>query len=333
MVRFALALGLLLAAVPAWAVTVSTDLACTSATSTENVVNLTFAVEVVGFGAVSQLQTMEVTGNLLVDVDLDFDPATHAVSNVNGLTITGGQIWLSDAHYALDFGDLLGQVHAQGDGIGATAQTPSPPSHVVAGQFNGADHRVITNAGVFHVYGEGPIFGAMTPFDADQAADPLTANGAGTGTIAAALAGISGAQATYNVNMTLPVAVPESNFLTTVIGGYTVRARVWGDGLLAVSGQFSRTISRVPGDANDDGTVDKHDAALVAANWLKTSGVGWGQGDFNGDGHVDDLDLAVLAANWRDGSGPTAAVPEPSLAAILAGAILGGFLLCRRAGR
>ncbi|MBN2024656.1 MAG: LamG domain-containing protein [Pirellulales bacterium] len=81
----------------------------------------------------------------------------------------------------------------------------------------------------------------------------------------------------------------------------------------------------VPGDATGNGVVDAADAALLAANWLCSSGVGWGQGDFNEDGSVDDLDLAILAANWSAGAG--AAVPEP--AAWLLAAAAGLVLLAR----
>ncbi|MBN2025112.1 MAG: PEP-CTERM sorting domain-containing protein [Pirellulales bacterium] len=78
------------------------------------------------------------------------------------------------------------------------------------------------------------------------------------------------------------------------------------------------SIEPPPGDADRDGDVDKDDAALLAANWL-TSGASWSQGDFNDDGLVDDLDLAILAANWGTGVPAGAAVPEPSVLALLAG--------------
>ncbi|MBN2022265.1 MAG: PEP-CTERM sorting domain-containing protein [Pirellulales bacterium] len=76
-----------------------------------------------------------------------------------------------------------------------------------------------------------------------------------------------------------------------------------------------------PGDANGDGTVNAADAAILAANWLASSGVGWGQGDFNDDGAVDDLDLAILAANWQGGAG-SPAVPEPGTIALVTAALL-----------
>ncbi len=81
--------------------------------------------------------------------------------------------------------------------------------------------------------------------------------------------------------------------------------------------------SVLPGDADNNGTVDADDAALLAANWLTTGNAAWCQGDFNGDGNVDDLDAAILAANWLRGVAPDAAVPEPSTLALLWGLAVG----------
>ncbi|MBN1591249.1 MAG: hypothetical protein JW888_17185 [Pirellulales bacterium] len=77
---------------------------------------------------------------------------------------------------------------------------------------------------------------------------------------------------------------------------------------------------RTPGDANNDGVVNKDDAARLAAHWLFTSGVGWEEGDFNDDGRVDDLDASILAANWTPDGGE--AVPEPSALGLLAGLVI-----------
>ena len=86
----------------------------------------------------------------------------------------------------------------------------------------------------------------------------------------------------------------------------------------------------VPGDASLDTLVDDRDASILAANWQRTSGATWTDGDFNRDGAVNDLDAAILAAHWQPAAAE-ASVPEPSVAAYLAG--LAGALALGRAAR
>ena len=85
----------------------------------------------------------------------------------------------------------------------------------------------------------------------------------------------------------------------------------------------------VPGDANIDGFVNAADAAILAANWLKTGGALWGEGDFNTDGNVDDIDATMMAANW---TGDGVAVPEPGTLVLLTAGLLGllAYYACGR---
>jgi len=83
----------------------------------------------------------------------------------------------------------------------------------------------------------------------------------------------------------------------------------------------------IPGDADLSGTVDDDDVARMAANWQKTGSAVWVQGDFNGDGNVDDLDATILATNYGSSA---AAVPEPSMLAVLIGGMLALVFLRRR---
>jgi len=90
-------------------------------------------------------------------------------------------------------------------------------------------------------------------------------------------------------------------------------------------------ITPTPGDANFDQVVNEVDAAILARNWLMSSGAIWEDGDFTGDGRVDDLDASVLAANWHFGGGGGVATPEPATLASLLGAVV--TLLAWRAFR
>jgi hypothetical protein len=71
--------------------------------------------------------------------------------------------------------------------------------------------------------------------------------------------------------------------------------------------------AHVPGDANDDLSVDFLDLALLAQSYNAAGGSAtWTQGDFNGDGTVDFLDLAILAQNYNTTRAPAGAAPAPA---------------------
>jgi hypothetical protein len=64
--------------------------------------------------------------------------------------------------------------------------------------------------------------------------------------------------------------------------------------------RITLTISstRIPGDANIDGTVDVVDLGTLAMNYDLQSGATYAMGDFNGDGKVDVVDLGILASHY-----------------------------------
>ena len=62
-----------------------------------------------------------------------------------------------------------------------------------------------------------------------------------------------------------------------------------GDG--TAGGDFLFRFNVLPGDANQDGTVDGYDLIKLLANYNQ-SGKTWADGDLNGDGTVDGYDLA-----------------------------------------
>jgi hypothetical protein len=76
----------------------------------------------------------------------------------------------------------------------------------------------------------------------------------------------------------------------------------------------------IPGDLNDDGTVDQADYSILTSHWLRSvSSVA--NGDLNGDGQVNLADFALfkqdyLAANGGGASNLSVPVPEPAPASL-----------------
>jgi hypothetical protein len=80
-----------------------------------------------------------------------------------------------------------------------------------------------------------------------------------------------------------------------------------------------------PGDIDEDGDVDRSDAARFAIFYGRETGSIWTTGDFDGDGTTSVHDLALLQSSLGT-SGSPLAVPEPSgcmlaLVAFLAAAL------------
>ena len=78
----------------------------------------------------------------------------------------------------------------------------------------------------------------------------------------------------------------------------------------------------MPGDANDDLSVDFNDLVALAQNY-NTAGKTWAQGDFTGDGNVDFNDLVILAQNYNTTRAPAGAAalnfgPMPTMEEALA---------------
>ena len=87
-----------------------------------------------------------------------------------------------------------------------------------------------------------------------------------------------------------------------------IAADVDGDGdqdLIASTGVFDRPSNgiywfenRLPGDTNDDGTVDFTDFLALSAGFGK-SDVSWDDGDFDNNGIVNFVDFLALSGNFQ----------------------------------
>jgi hypothetical protein len=82
----------------------------------------------------------------------------------------------------------------------------------------------------------------------------------------------------------------------------------------------------MPGDIDQDGDVDRTDAALFSHHFGTTTGAVWTTGDFDSDGKTALADWALLQTHLGQTAGPSpsiAAVPEPSTVSIVHIALLG----------
>lgn len=116
------------------------------------------------------------------------------------------------------------------------------------------------------------------------------------------------------------------------VSWYDAATMLGGDNVL-----FLKTfMSYIPGDATGDGLVNSADANALAQHW-GDSGADWAMGDFDADGVVGAGDASILAANWNYNASeamPAAAIPEPTVVAMLASAIVCAILRrTRSAGR
>lgn len=125
-----------------------------------------------------------------------------------------------------------------------------------------------------------------------------------------------------SLRLTLPGLVPSDPifllFATDAVslGAYDA-ANAWADAHLLL-----------PGDVNNDATVDIFDVAVVSGRWGQTGP----NGDANYDGAVDIFDVATISSNW--GATPAMAdarhVPEPATAFLAAMALAAAAIARRR---
>ena len=81
--------------------------------------------------------------------------------------------------------------------------------------------------------------------------------------------------------------------------------------------EFTLPPERRPGDINDDGSVNRQDAAFFVQHLGLQGGHGPDLGNFNGDDNTGLADLLILKANFDSPAPSLASVPEPSSAMLV----------------
>lgn len=233
-------------------------------------------------------------GNVLADLQIDFDPFTHDVNQVTGLEFTGGTINLTETtEFQLVF-IPLGDIYAIGDSISGTLDTPNPPQNVSGTTFNASEHQLILNNGDFHVLGTGTIGGLFDPFSISFYTEPIVTYSSGTGTILISLLSVDGHTATYYITLTMPIDFDEQIFSDPSITMY-----LFGSASLVAQGQFTRCTLRA--DLTDDCHVNGYDLAEFCDQWLaydESQPCPWTADLTADDCHVNLFDFAILADEW-----------------------------------
>ncbi len=90
----------------------------------------------------------------------------------------------------------------------------------------------------------------------------------------------------------------------------------------------------LPGDANQDNTVDVTDLGILATYYDTGSDLSLAEGDFNNDSLVNVSDLGILATNYgrapSGGGDPPSTVPEPGSMLVWFGLGVVGMVFWRR---
>jgi hypothetical protein len=230
-IAFVLALSVLCLAAPA-AEVFPVELKLTPP-GANNTVELTITGDL-SVGSDWDTQTATITGNILANVGLTFDPSTGAATPVT-LELTGGRAAFSDMSFELSF--FLAGIEIESSGMSGTFDTPVPPGTVTAGQFNTNEHVVILDQGMFSALGTGLLAIALdpNPYVVDLAATPMEATTDATGTLTASGPTIAGGIATYTITMLLPVVIDEVAYEDPTYGSLMIQ----GQGTLEAKGTLS----------------------------------------------------------------------------------------------
>ncbi|MCA9239908.1 MAG: hypothetical protein KDA37_06905 [Planctomycetales bacterium] len=293
-VASAVALSLACLAAPAGAVSVPLTLA--PANNSTN--RLTFTVSSFGF---SDTDTSDVSGSVASQLELDVSPSGVSVA---GLRFDGGQIDATDLDFS--FGPAIFPVATiKGRDLGGDLTTIGPGfSTVSGGQFPTEDHLFVIDEGTLAI---SSLLGNQT---FDLASDPAELVEEGLATISLQQTAASGSLRTYLATLMLPVDA------TTIEEEGSISATIHVVGTLVGTGSFQVDLG-LPGDFNDDGTVDAADYTV----WR----------DDLAQGQAPASDYQVWRDNYGASGEPVAdpsvvAAPEPALGGLaLALGLLGAW--------
>ncbi len=309
-----------LAASVASAELISLDLILDAPSSSANRIGTTITVSAPLISD-SDTQNIDLSGNILASLDLDF---TSAIPEASTLTFDGGALVASDTQFNFSFG-FLGSAQASLTSVMGVPDTITPPGSVTAGTFDATEHQAELNQGVVDASGSIIAVGSFER-TVDLSVDSFLLSGEGTGSVVINLLPTAGPLDTWEVVISLPVAINETIDVDTDLGATAV---IVSSGVMTARGVFTHG-SLIPGDANADGLVGLLDLDILGQNWQNT-GVGFAEGDFNADGAVDLLDLDILGQNWGTGASSTdfatalaasgISIPEPATAGLLIGAL------------
>ncbi|MBN1816262.1 MAG: hypothetical protein JW828_02815 [Sedimentisphaerales bacterium] len=283
---------------PIFAEVMFVDLTLVPPSAQINRLDTSFSVTV-GTATVTDTDSTDVTGNVLSEVEVFFDPS-HQPNVVTAVTFNGGRIDMTDLSYRLSF-SFLGNIFADGTGIAATVFTPSPPGTVVGNSLELSEHVVVLNEGAVSAYGTGIIGTQFDPMSADFSQEPIEATMEGQGQIEVILDHVQNERAYYRVVVALPLSIDHVAYEDPELG---ITVRLGLSGTLQAEGWFSRCVAALCADLTGDGCVDAEDVRVLSDQWLAVGD----PGDCpltaeltGGECYVDLFDLAVFADSWLVG--------------------------------